>query len=77
MKGVGLIVLMVAVIAFILWVSLLGVRLSWDYVTDHMLLGAQEAGLVADQIGWGDAIILLIFCSILVGGSTVAGRSKR
>ena len=77
MKTVGLVVVSILIVAFIMWASLLATRICWDYTTDNMLLGMQEAGLVADEIGWVDAFILLLFGSILARGSiSLIGASK-
>ena len=77
MRTFVLIVVAVLVIAFLLWASLLMTRICWDYVTDNMLAGMQSAGLIADEIGWWDAFVLLLFGSILASGSIIAGSSKK
>jgi len=77
MKTGILLIIAILLIAFVLWASLLATRICWDYITDNMLSGMQEAGLIADEIGWWDACILLILGSILASGSIINSQRKK
>ena len=73
----ALILVAVLAIALVIWINLLIIRVGWDYITDHLLYGAQDVGLVADEIGWTEAIMLWLTGSAIMMGSSLAGRTRR
>lgn len=73
MLGKALLALLIIVTVFVIILGL--IQFLWDYITDTMFPGAQEQGLIADEIEMIDALILVGFITLIGIGIGGASRS--
>jgi len=66
-KVVGVIVGLLAVVAFVFVICLLLIKVIWAWTVPDLFPGAVAQGLVARDISWLTAIKLALFIAILSG----------